>query len=103
MFKFYTAAVFAVFVPAAIFFNSCQNNLTQAVVSNEDSLKLQLDRGDYLVNAVVHCTYCHSQLDLKKFSPQVIPGTEGGGGIAIHELDSTFPVNFGFQILHHLL
>jgi hypothetical protein len=34
---------------------------------------------------------CHSQLDFKKFSLQVVPGTEGGGGIAFHEIDSTFP------------
>jgi hypothetical protein len=48
------------------------------------------------VNAVVHCTMCHSQLDIKKFSLPVIPGTEGGGGIAFHEVDSTFPGKLWF-------
>ena len=82
-------AAFLLYV--AIILYSCNDNHIQAVLSKEDSLKLQVDRGDYLVNALVHCTYCHSQLNMKKFSPQVIPGTEGGGGIAMHEFDSTFP------------
>ena len=102
MLKFSTATGFAVILVVYFIINSCQNGPTHPVSSKEDSLKLQVVRGEYLVNAVVHCTYCHSQLDIKKFSPQVIPGTEGGGGIAIHEFDTTFPGKLGYPILPRL-
>lgn len=86
MLKLTTAAVSAV----VLFLSSCHNtpNNNDTTI---DSLKLQVARGDYLVNAVVKCTFCHSQLNFKKFSPQVLPGSEGGGGIALHELFPTFP------------
>jgi mono/diheme cytochrome c family protein len=91
MLKYFTTAILAALVITAACLNACKNSSGPSVLSKEDSLKQQLDRGNYLVNSVVHCLYCHSQLDFKKFSLPVIPGTEGSGGIAIHELDSTFP------------
>ena len=91
-----TAAVLAMFFIVSFFSNSCNDNNTHVVLTKEDSLKTEVDRGDYLVHSVVHCTFCHSQLDFKKFSLPVIPGTEGGGGIVLHELDSTFPGKLWF-------
>jgi hypothetical protein len=91
MLKYFTTAIIAVLIITAAFLNACNNSSGPAVLSKEDSLKQQIVRGDYLVHSVVHCLFCHSQLDLKKFSMPVIPGTEGGGGIALHEFDSTFP------------
>ena len=83
--------IFAVLILCIALMNACNDNSGTLVRSKEDSLKLQVDRGNYLVNSIFHCTMCHSQLNFKKFSMPVIPGTEGGGGIAIHEIDSTFP------------
>jgi len=74
-------------VVSVVFLMACNsNNPTRAALSKEDSLQKQLDRGNYLVNSVVNCVDCHSQLDLNKFSLPVVPGTEGGGGMAVHEL-----------------
>jgi hypothetical protein len=84
-------AVSAIVYITFLFLISCREHHSKATLSKEDSLKIQVDRGNYLVNSVLHCLFCHSQLDLKKFALPVVPGTEGGGGIAIHELDSTFP------------
>ena len=55
-------------------------------LSKDDSLKQQLERGKYLSHAVVNCVDCHSTLDTSKFSAPVVPGTEGGGGLALHEI-----------------
>jgi len=66
------------------FVSACNNNTP--AISKTDSLQQQLDRGNYLVHSVVNCVDCHSQLDLNKFSLPVVPGTEGGGGMAVHEL-----------------
>jgi mono/diheme cytochrome c family protein len=66
--------------------NNSSNEATAEVRSKEDSLKLQLEHGKYLVYSVVNCVDCHSQLDTSKFSAPVLPGTEGGGGLAIHEI-----------------
>ena len=96
MLRHATAAVLAMFLVVYFFSYSCNDNHTQAVLSKEDSLKLQVERGNYLVHSVVHCFFCHSQLDFKKFSLPMVPGTEGGGGIALHELDSTFPGKLWF-------
>jgi hypothetical protein len=91
MLKYFSTVMLAALVITTACLNACKNNSGPAVLSKEDSLKQQLDRGNYLVNSVVHCLHCHSQADFEKFSLPPKPGTEGGGGIAIHELDSTFP------------
>ena len=94
--RYATAAVIAAIFVFPFFLSSCNDNNTQVVPSKEDSLKMQVDWGDYLVHSVVHCTWCHSQLDFTKFSLPVIPGTEGGGGIPLHEYDSSFPGKLWF-------
>ena len=96
MLRYVIAAALALFFVVSILLVSCNDNRTPAVVSKQDSVRLQVDRGRYLVNAVVHCTMCHSQLDFKKFSLPVISGTQGGGGIALHEVDTTFPGKLWF-------
>ncbi len=67
---------------------SCNNNDQESNtgLSSEDSMKIKLARGNYLVHSVVNCVDCHSKLDLNKFSMPVIPGSEGGGGLAVHDL-----------------
>jgi hypothetical protein len=96
MSKLFAIISFALILFASCFLYSCNNNETTAVATREDSLKQMVERGDYLVNTIVHCTMCHSQLDIKKFAIPVIPGTEGGGGIALHEIDTTFPGKLWF-------
>lgn len=64
---------------------ACNNNGTTGITKEGTSQKI-LDRGNYLVHSVVNCVDCHSQLDMNKFSLPVVPGTEGGGGLALHEL-----------------
>ena len=59
---------------------------TPTALSKEDSLKQQLELGKYLTHSVVNCVDCHSKLDTSKFSAPVVPGTEGGGGLALHEI-----------------
>ena len=67
--------------------NGCNNNSSSSpALSKEDSLKQLIDRGKYLAYSVVNCVDCHSQFDIKKFSLPILPGTEGGGGLALHEI-----------------
>ena len=69
---------------------ACNNDeskeTTATTPGKEDSLKQQLEHGKYLVYSVVNCVDCHSQLDTSKFSAPIVSGTEGGGGVAFHEL-----------------
>ena len=69
---------------------ACNNNEskepTASTLSKEDSAKAVVARGKYLANSVVNCLDCHSKFDTSKFSAPIIPGSEGGGGIAFHEL-----------------
>jgi len=65
---------------------ACNNESSTPTFTKEDSLKLQLERGNYLVHSVVNCMDCHSQFDMNKFSLPIVPGSEGGGGFAVHEL-----------------
>jgi mono/diheme cytochrome c family protein len=80
--------IFSIMAVITLIIFACNNNTKEptAAISKADSLKLQLEHGKYLVNSVVNCVDCHSQLDTSKFSAPVVPGTEGGGGIAFHEL-----------------
>ncbi|MFC2098677.1 c-type cytochrome [Bacteroidota bacterium] len=61
-------------------------------VSDAPDIKVEitterLERGDYLSNYVSGCIECHSQRDWHTFSGPVVPGTEGGGGMAYtHEM-----------------
>jgi mono/diheme cytochrome c family protein len=68
------------------FLTACNNESSTPTLTKEDSLKLQLEHGKYLVHSVVNCVDCHSQFDMNKFSLPVLPGTEGGGGLALHEI-----------------
>ena len=43
----------------------------------------RLARGEYLVEHVGTCLYCHSQHDWSRYTGPLIPGTEGGGGICL--------------------
>lgn len=75
-----------------IFISSCGEQAKQAAyAAREDSLKAQLERGRYLAYSVVNCVDCHSQLDFEKFSLPLVPGTEGAGGMALHEAFKGFP------------
>jgi mono/diheme cytochrome c family protein len=78
------------FITVLIFFIACTSNETKeqtaTTSTTEDSAKAVLARGDYLVHSVVNCVDCHAVLDTSKFSGPVVPGTEGGGGMAFHEL-----------------
>ena len=67
------------------FISACNNNNNTSALTKEDSLQLKLERGNYLVHSVVNCVNCHSLVDLNKFSLPVVAGTEGGGGLAVHE------------------
>ena len=83
--NFYLLAVFILSLGA------CNNKPETPALSKEDSLALKVERGNYLVHSIVNCVDCHSQLDLTKFSLPLIPGTEGSGGIPMHEIDPTIP------------
>ena len=75
-----------IFFSVIAILTACNSNEGPAPMSKEDSLKVKVERGNYLVHSVVNCVDCHSQLDPTKFSLPVVPGTEGGGGIPIHEV-----------------
>jgi len=66
---------------------ACKNEAKTPELTKEDSLRIKVERGNYLAHSVVNCLDCHSQLDLNKFSMPLIPGTEGGGGIPVHEIE----------------
>lgn len=77
------------FVAIALIIFACNNQSKEpgaTTLSKDDSLKQQLERGRYLANSVVNCVDCHSKLDTSKFSAPVVPGSEGGGGLALHEI-----------------
>jgi mono/diheme cytochrome c family protein len=79
----------SIFVAIALIIFACNNQSKEpgaTTLSKDDSLKQQLERGKYLANSVVNCIDCHSKLDTSKFSAPVVPGTEGGGGLALHEI-----------------
>jgi hypothetical protein len=46
----------------------------------------RLARGKYLVEGLLQCPFCHSEIDFKKRPVQPLPGTKGGGG---HVFDRT--------------
>lgn len=86
------------FVGASVFVFSCNQQQSKTESSaeagtgvKEDSMAAVVARGKYLANSVVNCVDCHSQLDFEKFSLPVVPGTEGGGGMALHEAFEGFP------------
>ncbi|MGK2864856.1 MAG: c-type cytochrome [Chitinophagaceae bacterium] len=84
--KFSPFFVLVILATPVLFFSTCVNNNNSSGISAEDSLKQQLEHGKYLVHSVVNCVDCHSQLDMNKFSMPIVAGTEGGGGLPIHEL-----------------
>lgn len=57
----------------------------QITIDHKDS-KL-LERGEYLVEAVVICTDCHSPRDVNYYSWPVIKGKEGAGGPFLSQKD----------------
>jgi mono/diheme cytochrome c family protein len=85
-----TIAILSSLAITAVMIIACNNNAsnepTSTTVSAEDSAKAVIARGDYLVHSVVNCVDCHSTLDTSKFSAPVVPGSEGGGGLALHEI-----------------
>ncbi|HPG10093.1 MAG TPA: cytochrome c [Chitinophagaceae bacterium] len=87
--KLIVLSAISVFVIAAAFLYSCNNNKDAEANSAEDSLKAVVEHGRYLANNVAACIHCHSTRDFNKYSGPVIPGTEGGGGQAFSnkELD----------------
>ena len=80
--------LFAAIGSVALCFDACNSSTdTTAASTPEDSIQGLMARGDYLVHSVVNCVDCHSALDTNKFSFPLVPGTEGMGGLALHEVD----------------
>lgn len=75
------------FIIVAGFLIACNNETSTPALTKEDSARIQLEHGKYLVNSVVNCVDCHSTLDLNKFSLPVVPGTEGSGGFPMHDVE----------------
>lgn len=78
--KILSVAAILLITIAAVYFSSCNNESTTGPVTNEDSLKKVIARGEYLANHVALCMDCHSKRDFTKYAGPVIPGSEGGGG-----------------------
>jgi mono/diheme cytochrome c family protein len=70
---------------------SSQNSTEKEASSVVDSNAIRVERGRYLAFSVVNCMDCHSKFDMEKFSIPHVPGTEGGGGNALHEIFNRFP------------
>lgn len=62
----------------AAFYSSCKSKDSQPV-SNEDSLKKVVARGEYIAHHVAVCVDCHSKREFNKFSLPPTPGTYGIG------------------------
>ncbi|MBI1343536.1 MAG: c-type cytochrome [Terrimonas sp.] len=87
IFSFFLLLIF----PVLIIFYACSSPTAPTAISKEDSIQHLWDRGNYLVHSVVNCVDCHSKLDFNKFSFPMVPGTEGMGGFAVHELMDDIP------------
>lgn len=73
-----------------LFFLGCARLVPLEVVPPSDitveSTRDRVARGKYLTNNVVHCIYCHSELDWNYYAGGMLqPGTEGSGGERIAE------------------
>lgn len=77
--KLIVFAAISVFVIAAAFILSCNNNKDAQASNTEDSLKAVVAHGKYLANHVAVCIDCHSKREFTKFSMPPVPGTEGIG------------------------
>lgn len=78
--KLFLFLIAVVFVISAVIFPGCNNSGKEAsAVSSEDSLKMVVDRGEYLAHHVAICMDCHSRRDFTKFSLPPAHGTEGIG------------------------
>lgn len=74
----------ALFIISAIIFPGCNNEGKEkekegSAVSSADSLKMVVERGEYLAHNVAVCMDCHSKRDFGKFSLPPAPGTYGIG------------------------
>ena len=56
-----------------------------------DATPERIARGDYLVNAVIGCTGCHSEFDSEVISMPPKAGTLGQGGFCFDKADAGFP------------
>jgi mono/diheme cytochrome c family protein len=64
----------------SVVIQACNNSGKEpAAVSKEDSLKMVVERGEYLSHHVAVCIDCHSKRDFTKFSFPPAPGTLGIG------------------------
>jgi len=84
-----TILLLSAFVVTVLVIIACKDEKKETAtvaMTKEDSLKAIVERGSYLAHSVVNCVDCHSQFELDKFSFPIKPGTEGGGGVAFHEL-----------------
>jgi mono/diheme cytochrome c family protein len=78
----------------AFLYPSCQNPRSTDKAAEAfavDTQAARIERGRYLAFSVVNCMDCHSKFDMEKFSIPHVPGTEGGGGNALHEIFNGFP------------
>lgn len=78
--KFIALAAICLLTFAAIYVSACNNNKSEPqAADNKDSVKMMVERGEYLAHNVTQCIDCHSIRDTGRFSMPVVPGTEGGG------------------------
>jgi len=91
--KFIACSAILLFIIAATYNSSCNNNKSEPQANNsEDSLKKVLERGEYLTNHVAGCLDCHSKRDFNQYSGPIVPGSEGGGGFVFdHALLDAIP------------
>jgi mono/diheme cytochrome c family protein len=59
---------------------SCSQPLPEAPPA-ETGETARLERGRYLVEAVAHCYFCHSDIDWEAAEPLPLPGKKGAGGL----------------------
>ncbi len=79
------AAILSVII-MAVYFTACKDKKSETkTTSNTDSVNAVLERGKYLATSVAACVDCHSKRDFTKYSGPVVPGSEGGGGLAFPE------------------
>ncbi len=71
-------------VPLVVFLGGCGQGSEQSGSQPEASpaaAETELARGEYLVEAVAHCYYCHSENDWDGPAPLPKPGMKGAGAV----------------------
>lgn len=64
----------------------CGSAERHAATGEVERRQARLDRGRYLVDGVLHCFACHSEVDWKAEGAQPVESTKGGGSVFPEEL-----------------